>query len=282
MYNLRKTSRAITLIIVVAVIPQLAFTQVADSTQSSADSWDRFSVSFGGFLSSYNSGILFASKQIGVGINVDIEDALGLNSTTLAFRGKANYNFGKKSRHSAIIGYFGIIRNSTKILDEELALGNIIYPVGTEIKSKFDLTIVRVKYGYSFFQDDRISLGATFGLFIMPVNLTVKALSQSENKTEFTAPLPLLGLRTDFAITRKLFLRQNVEVLYLSIGSFTGSVLDLNVMLEHKTFDHIAFGAGVNSNRIHISIEKPDSSIGFFGDIKMDYTGLLFYGKYYF
>jgi len=256
--------------------------QNADSLKNKAQTWDRFSLSFGGFLSSYNSGILFASKQLGVGINIDIEDALGLNSTTLAFRGNMNYNFGKKSRHSASIGYFGIVRNSTKVLDEELELGDNTYPIGTEIKSKFDLTILRAKYGYAFFQDDRISLGVTFGLFIMPVSLTVKALSQSEHKTEFTAPLPLLGLRTDFAITRKLFLKQNVEVLYLSIGSFTGGLLDLNVMLEHKTFEHIAFGIGVNSNRINISIENPDSSIDFFGDIKMDYTGLLFYGKYYF
>ncbi len=274
--------RIIALALALGIGTFTANAQNTDSLRNNTQTWDRFSLSFGGFLSSYNSGILFASKQIGVGINIDIEDALGLESTTLAFRGNANYNFGKKSRHSASIGYFGIIRNSTKVLDEELALGNIIYPIGTEIKSQFNLTILRAKYGYAFFKDDRITLGATFGLFIMPVNLTVKALSQSENKTEFTAPLPLLGLRTDFAITRKLFLRQNVEVLYLSIGSFTGSVLDLNVMLEHKTFEHFAFGVGINSNRINISIEKPDSSIAFFGDIKMDYTGLLFYGKYYF
>jgi len=257
------------------------FAQKTDSIKTQSGDWDRFSVSLGGFLASYNSGISFASKQIGLGVQIDIEDALGLESTQLAFRGNAIYKFGKKQNHSASFGYFGIVRNSTKILEEELELGGVIFPIGSEVKSKFDLTILRAKYDYAFFQDDRVSLGASFGLFIMPVGLTVKANSSQEQITQFIAPLPLLGLRSDFKITEKLYLNQSVEILYLSFSNFTGSLLDLNVALEHKTFDHVAFGLGFNSNRLNINIRNPDSTVDFFGDIKMDYTGLLFYGKYY-
>lgn len=258
-----------------------ALSQDVDSVSKYPNSWDRFSVSFGGFLASYSSGITIGSKQLGLGVQIDIEDALGIESSTLAFRGRANYKFGKTRRHSTSFGYFGIIRNAKKVLDEELVIGNIIYPIGTELNSKYDLTILRAKYDYSFFQDNRISLGASFGLFIMPVNLTVTAISQEEHKTQFTAPLPLLGIRTDFKITEKLYLNQSVEILYLSFSDFKGGILDLNVALEHKTFEHIAFGLGVNSNRVNMEFKNLDSSVGFFGDIRMDYTGLLFYGKYY-
>ena len=259
----------------------IAFSQKSDSIKTQYDHWDRFSVSFGGFLANYNSGITYASQQLGIGVIIDIEDALGLESTQIAFRGNAIYQFGKKRNHSASFGYFGIIRKSNKILTEELELGDEIFPIGTEINSSFELTILRAKYDYAFFQDDRVSLGASFGLFVMPVNLRVKAISSQESITQFTAPLPLLGLRSDFKITEKLYLNQSVELLYLSIGDFTGSLLDLNVALEHKTFNHVAFGIGVNSNRLNINIRNPDSSVDFFGDIRMDYTGLLFYGKYY-
>ena len=110
----------------------------------------------------------------------------------------------------------------------------------------------------------------------------MKAMSFEEHTTSFVAPLPLIGMRTDFQISPKLYLNQSVEFLYLSFPDFKGGLLDLSVFVEHKTFKNIAFGLGVNSNRLNISIEKPDSSIEMFGDIRMDYTGLLLFGKYYF
>lgn len=256
------------ILLVLALNTKRSWAQIPDSTSTHSKNWDRFSVSFGGFLASYNSGITFASKQLGLGIQIDVEDALGIENSSFAFRGNANYKFGKTLKHSATFGYFGILRNSRKVLDKELVLGNIIYPIGTEINSKYNLTILRAKYEYSFFQDDRVSLGASFGLFIMPVSLTVRALSQEEHKTQFTAPLPLVGIRTDFKITEKLYLNQSVEILYLSFSDFKGGILDLNVAVEHKTFEHIAFGLGVNSNRVNMEFKNLDSSVDFFGNIR--------------
>ena len=253
-----------------------------DSLEHISKVWDRFSVRFGGFMAGYNSGITIGSKQLGLGLVIDIEDALGLKVSSFAFRGNAEYKFGDSKRHTVMVGYFGINRNAKKILEDSLQLGEIIYPIGTEITSKFDLSIIRLKYDYAFYQDDRVSIGATFGLFIMPVNFSVKAPGAEDQITNFTAPLPLIGLRTDFQINNKLYLRQSAELLYLPFETFTGSLLDLSIMLEHKTFKNIGFGLGINSNRLNITIKNVDSKIDFFGDVRMDYTGLLFYGRYFF
>jgi len=250
--------------------------------EETSESWDRFSIRFGGFFAAYNSGITFRSQQLGLGLVIDIEDALGIESTVFAFRSDANYRFGKTKKHVLTAGYFGIRRTANKVLSEELEIGDIIFPIGTELSSVFNLSIVRLKYGYSFYQDDRVSISGSFGFFIMPVTLKVKADASTEHNTNFTAPLPLVGLRTDFQITSKFYLRQNVEFLYISTSSFSGGILDLGVFLEHKTLKNVAFGLGINSNRLNISLKKPDSSIEFFGDIRMDYTGLLLYGRYFF
>ncbi len=252
-----------------------------DSNAHSDTQWDRFSVSVGGFFATYNSGIVFASQQLGLGVVIDIEDALGLESSQLALRGNVNYAFGKTLKHSASVGYFSIFRNSKKTLESDLDLGGVLFPEGTEIKSSFDLTILRAKYEYLFYKDDRVLLGASFGLFIMPIGLKVNALNSQEKITQFTAPLPLLGVRTDFKISDKIYLKQSVEVLYISFTNFTGSLLDLNIAVEHKTFDHVAFGLGFNSNRFNFKVRNPDSNLDFFGNINLEYTGVLFYGKYY-
>jgi hypothetical protein len=244
--------------------------------------WDRFELNLGGFFSAYNSGITFRSQQLGLGLVIDVEDALDLKTTAFALRGDATYKIGKSKKNYITVGYFGIRRSSKKTLIEDLDIGDIIYPIGTEINSKFNLSIIRLKYGYSFYQDKRVSIGASFGLFIMPVTFVVQAQGVRDSNTNFTAPLPLIGLRTDFQITEKFYLKQNVEFLYLSTSTFSGGILDLGVYLEHKTFKNVAFGLGVNSNRVNISLKKPDSAIEFFGDLRMDYTGALLYAKYYF
>lgn len=249
---------------------------------ANSSSWDRFEVSLGGFFSAYNSDITFRSQQLGLGLVIDIEDALGLKTTVFAMRGEATYKIGKTKKNYITVGYFGINRSSSKILAEDIEIDGIVYPTGAEINSKFNLSIVRLKYGYSFYQDNRVSIGASFGFFIMPVSFFIKSQGLQESNTNFTAPLPLIGLRTDFQITDKFYLKQNIEFLYLATSSISGGILDLGVYLEHKTFKNVAFGAGVNSNRLNISLKKPDSSIEFFGDIRMDYTGVLLYAKYYF
>ena len=253
-----------------------------DSLAQIHEGWDRFSISAGGFFSTYNSGISFRSQQLGLGIQIDLEDALGIESTVFALRSTVNYKIGKTKKHTLTVGYFGIRRTARKILEKELELGGIIFPIGTDLSSVFNLSIIRLKYDYAFYQDDRVSIGASFGLFIMPVNLRAQADASEEHITKFVAPLPLLGLRTDFKITKKFYLRQNVEFLYLSFTDFSGGILDLSVFLEHKTFSNVAFGFGINSNRLNISLRNTDSNIEFFGDIRMDYTGLVLYGRYFF
>jgi hypothetical protein len=253
-----------------------------DIQESGSKGWDRFEVSLGGFLSAYNSGITFRSQQLGLGLVIDIEDALGLETTVFALRGEVTYKIGKSKKNYITAGYFGVNRSANKNLEEEIDIGGIVYPIGTKVNSKFNLSIIRLKYGYSFYQDERVSISASFGLFIMPVTFVVQAPDLQDSNTNFTAPLPLIGLRTDFQITEKFYLKQNVEFLYLSTNLFNGGILDLGVYLEHKTLKNVAFGLGVNSNRLNISLKKPDSLIEFFGDIRMDYTGALLYAKYYF
>ena len=253
-----------------------------DSMTQANKAWDRLSVSFGAFFAGYNSGITIGSKNLGLGLVIDIEDALGLDVSKFATRGKVIYRFGKTKKHALAAGYFGINRNAKKILEDSLQLGEIIYPIGTEVTSKYNLSIIRLKYDYSFYQDKRVSLGASIGFFIMPVNFSVRAQGKEDQVTNFVAPLPLIGLRSDFQIGKKFYLRQTAELLYLSFTDFKGSLLDLTIMLEHKTFKNVGFGFGINSNRVNVTIKDPESKLNFFGDIRMEYTGLLLYGRYFF
>jgi len=245
--------------------------------------WERFSFILGGFFTGLSSDMIIGVDQVGLGISLNLEQALGLESTTLAFRSELEYNFGKRNRSSARIRYFGLYRNANKILDSEIEIGDQIFPIGTELTSRFDLMIFKANYDYTFFMDDRVKLSFTVGLFIMPISFSTSALGLSEEAVYFVAPLPVLGLRTGFAIAPKVFLKQSIEVLYLEISSFKGGILDFSINIEYNPWKHFGFGLGINAYQLNIIGDKNHNSlIDFNGSVKTGYTGLLFYGKFYF
>ena len=246
-------------------------------------SWERFSFKLGGFVTGLNSDIQIRSQQVGLGVLVNVEDALGLSTSSSVIRSEIQYNFGKTRRHSAKLDYFGLFRQAQKVLDTEIEIGDEIYPIGTEVSSKFNLRIFKGTYAYSFYMDERVKIDASLGLFIMPISFSSSALKSSRETASFTAPLPVVGLGTSFAITPKLYLKQSVEVLYLDISNVKGSIVDVNMRLEYNRWKQFGVGFGINAYRLSIESDNADNPFfDFKGNVKTGYSGLLFFGKYYF
>lgn len=249
---------------------------------SSKYSWERFSVHAGGFVTGMNSDIQLGSQQVGLGVVVNLEDALGLQSSGTVFRSEMRYNYGKRRRHTLGLEYFGLLRNAQKVLDSDVEIGDQIFPIGTEVKSKFNLQIIKASYSYSFYKDERVMIDASFGLFVMPISFSVKALDLNEVASDFVAPLPVVGIRSNFAITPKLHLKQSVDFLYMKIANFRGVVSDINVTLEYNLWEHFGVGGGLNAYQLNIEAFGDDNNyFDFKGSIKTGYTGLLLYVKYY-
>ena len=242
--------------------------------------WDKLSINFGGFLTGLRNSLVLGSEELGLGVAIDLENALGLESSELVFRSDLEYIYGKRNRHTLRFGYLGFFRSSTKTIDTELEFGGVVYPVGTQIKSTYDLQIFRGTYAYNYFTDKRIRLGASIGVFVMPVKFSAETGSAIASATDFTAPLPVLGLDFNFAITPKVYIKQSIEFLYVQFGGIKGSINDINLKVEYNPWKHVGFGLGYNSYQLALRIPKDsNTSLDFVGDIQSGYTGILFYGK---
>ncbi len=243
---------------------------------------ERLTINIGYYLSNNSTGIILGSKALGLGLVIDMEKFLSLETNTSAIRGNVNYTFGKKRRSNVFFDYYRINRKATKILEAELEILDNTYPVGTQMDSEFNLSIMRAKYEYSFLLDDRVSMGVSAGLFIMPIKFSFQTTNYYGQSTSMIAPFPIVGLRAKVGITPKLYLNQSAELLYLKFNDFTGSFLDLNIALEYKMFKNFGAGVGLNSSRIKIAAQGNDyPNLDFYGDIKMEYMGILFYLSYF-
>ncbi len=268
------------LFLFVAAIPRPVFS--ADPEDPNWP-WKRFTFGFGGFAASMSSDVRLGVKELGAGIDVNLEEALDLDTTSLVFRVGAAYRFGKSRRHQAEFSWFQLNRDASKTLGQDVVIDNVVYPIGTKVDSFLDLQIWKAAYNYSFFLDDRINLAAGLGVFVMPIKYGVAASGIGETGESITAPLPAIGIRADFALTRKWFLRQTIDLFYLKVGDFKGAMVDSTTAVEYKPWKNLGFGLATNTFRVDIEAKGDDyPNIDFVGNIKFDYVGLLLYGKLYY
>ena len=264
----------------IALFAQESHTKVEkDSLQYQ---WDRFSVSFGGFLTTISSDLSLKGEEMGVGLSVNLEEALGLNSSTFVLRGESEYNFGKRRRSHVRFGYFYLLRNSVKTLENEIEIGDVVYPVGTDVSSKMNMHVIRGMYDYAFFRDERASLSISGGLYILPMSYSVGTDRIIDEADAFVLPLPVIGFRSTFLVSPKFIIKQNWELLYVKIPNFQGDISDFNVWLEYHPLNHLGIGLGINAFRFSMSATEEWKAREFAGTYKTGFTGLLFYGSYYF
>ncbi|MBP2674036.1 MAG: hypothetical protein H6Q84_876 [Deltaproteobacteria bacterium] len=245
--------------------------------------WERFSIQVGPFFSVLSDTVTVGSEGTGVAIN--LERALGLETQNTSFRVGAMYRFGETRRNRVDLQYFYFNREASKTLGQDILVDNVAIGAGTNVDSTFNFQVLKAAYSYSFLQDDRMDLAASIGLFIMPIKFELVATGVGATSTElnFTAPLPVIGLRGDFAITPRVFLRMNIDFFYLSYENFRGALMDTGISLDYNPWKNFGIGVGLENYRLALEAEGEDyPSIDLEGLVKMQFVGVQLYLRYFF
>jgi hypothetical protein len=268
----------VALFLVLAPVSSLA----ADNTTYNLP-WEKFSIQGGAFFAGLNNKVTVGSE--GAGVAVDLEQALGLDTQNTVFRLGTLYRIGEKRRHRVDLDYLYFNRTASKTVGEDIVVNDNIITAGTKVETTFNYQIIRAAYSYSFFQDDRMDLAASIGLFVMPIKfeLSASGLGSRQGDFNFTAPLPALGLRGDFAITPRWFLRTNLDFFWLEYQSFKGMLVDSRVAVEYNPWEHFGFGLGFDNFRLALEAKDKDyPGVDFQGQIKSQFMGVQLYARYFF
>ena len=252
--------------------------------------WEKMSVTFGFFLTSFQSDVALTGS--GAGVILNLEDILGLDTATGQFRLDAHYRAWR--RHHFHFGFYDLSRTADKTL--EVSIPEVEIEAGAFVQSNLDITIYKAAYSFSFWNDDRLDLGAGLGFYVMELAAGLNVFAEGSVGGEggsvaeqvlaedTTLPLPVFGLRGSVAITKRVFLKQSVEFFYISLSGFEGLLLDTNLALEGHICRFFGLGAGFNFLRVDI---EGDGGTGFLGGgwdgkLNFDYTGIFLYGKFFF
>lgn len=270
------------LILFITALPAIA----ADTSGESP--WEKFSFNGGLFASRSATEVRFGS---GLGVDVDLEDALGMDADTGVFRLETYWRFTSNRKHRADLSWFSLRRSASKTISEDITVkppnqDDIVIVAGTEVKSKYDMDIYQLNYSYSFIQDDRLDFAAIAGLYIMPISLglDVTGLINEQADQSFTAPLPALGLRLDILLAPKWYFRGSAQMFYVEYDGYTGSLSNTRTAVEYNPWKHVGLGVGVDALRMSLQADDPDSIPGFDlrGNVDFSYFGLYLYGRIFF
>ena len=248
----------------------------------------RFRFSLGGYAVFLDSSVELSLQEQGLGISVDTEKFLGLEASSSVLATFFEAALGKRRQHNLAFSYWRFNRSSFLQLTEDTTIGDINLPIGSTLDLKFDISIFRAKYLYSVVKDKRVEVQIGPGVYIMPIEfdarLDAPGLGVKERaRIDITAPLPVVGLNLKVALTPRLSLFQMLDLMYLEIGEFSGSIIEGDIGLEYRITKHLGVGSGWHVFDLRIDAQEDIyPGIDSIGRLDFFYTGLLVFTSVYF
>lgn len=223
----------------------------------------------------FGAGVFFANStteaqlnsSVGVGTNVDFEDALGLAENDLVPQGLARWRFSDRWRLE--LEYFALNRSNTKAIDGDIIWGDDTFPDGTAVEARFDISVTRLSCGYSFFKTPDKEIGVALGFHVTDINVKLGSTSTSGDEGKLLAPLPVISMYGQFALTDIWALSGRFDAFKLEYDPYQGHVYSIGIDALCQPWRHFGFGLGFRSLQIGGSVDSGDWN----GEVRSNYAG---------
>ena len=224
------------------------------------------------YLFGSNATITTNTNLAGLGATVDFEDTLGGDTTASNIRADARYRFTKK--HSLGFTYYRVAQGGNKVINQDILIEDTIIKAGASTTSGLSINLWRFFYNWSFYQNDKVELAISPGIYIADLRFDVSAnatlqvgnefqmVSPGTVVEEFTAPLPSVGGYVNYYISPRFNTELRADVFWLEAGSFRGSMVEFYAGAEYRIFDNFALGAAYDRLQVAVKIDDIDSNVG--------------------
>jgi hypothetical protein len=264
-----------------AILTLLAVSPLPAAAKSSIDprpGEEHVVLSLGAFLQEFETDLRVDNDGGAVGDDVDLESDLDLESEKSIAWGDLTWRFAP--RHRIGLTAFRFTRLGSASAEDDLTIGDEIYPAGASVETEFKFQVMALLYSYSFIKREKHEFSGTFGLHWFDIDLGFEGSASlgSEDASadagaDAVAPLPLLGVRYDYHITPRWTLGFLGEVLAIEFESdatnFSGKVWNVRASAEYRFLR--CFGAGIAFNEFGIDVDVDDS--GWAGAFNYSYFG---------
>ena len=159
-----------------------------------------FYFTLGAFFPSTTTQAQLTGNATGAGTVIDLEESFNIDNqkTVPSFSGRWRINH----RWRVEADYFEMNRDNTRTIDRQIEWGDQVFPINTQVSTKFNFSDLRVSAGYSFFRTADKELGVGLGLHLATYDVSLASSTGGAGQGEdVLAPLPVLSIYGQFALT---------------------------------------------------------------------------------
>jgi hypothetical protein len=236
---------------------------------------ERGSVMLAAFNTGRNTDARFDSgAPSSNGTDIDLEDDLGLEHYMTVARLSGYVWITQRQRID--FSLFDLSREASKTLQKSIVLGDETFAINADVDTVNELKIYKIDYTFAALNRDRGFLGIVAGLYVARTGVRVSEAARGTAESEqLTAPLPVIGLRGEYAFGERFTLRGAAELFALKTGGIDGRLHDSYVGVDYSFGKRFAFGVAYNDVSMNVSAEEA----GFHGRLDAGYRGALLYFK---
>ncbi|MBX9629455.1 MAG: hypothetical protein K2X67_02945 [Burkholderiales bacterium] len=234
---------------------------------------DRFYIGAGIFAPKTSTEARLDSTTLGVGASVDFESALGLQGHKSVPNFLARWRITERWRVEA--EYFELNRTGQKNLERDIQWGDAVFPVGSNVNSKFDFSDTRVSVGYSFFKTVDKELGIALGAHVTRYDASITSNGIGTQGGAVTAPLPVLSAFGQFALTDRWAIAGRLDRFSLTYDQYSGGITSMALDLLYQPLRHVGFGVGYRSMYVDVT----STNTKWTGQITQSFEGPVLYAN---
>jgi hypothetical protein len=218
---------------------------------------DQFRVTLGGFYAESSTTARLGSSTGGAGVDVNFEDTLGLEERKWVGELSAYWRISERWRVD--FDYVRLARSATRVLNQQINWGDNSFNVGTQVSSSLTISDTRGSLGYSFFRRPDKELGVGLGLHMLGYKASIDAGGVNGRSESITAPLPVLSLYGQFALTDTWAVSLRSDWLSLEYDKYSGSIRASRFDIVYQPFKHTAFGIGMHTLNLKLDVQNDHS-----------------------
>jgi hypothetical protein len=166
------------------------------------------------------------------------------------------------------------------VIDEQITIGDEVYPIDAEIRTKWTIDLIPITYSYSFMKREKDEVAATFGIHWDSISLKLTGSSSlsdedlnAEAKATGDLPLPLIGIRWDHHFSDNWSAGLGASAFSIEFGESTleakGSLYNIRAYAEYRIQGRYGAGFAVDAFSLNIDADKPNLT----GEYNYDYWG---------
>jgi len=241
---------------------------------------DRVWVDFGGTFNEVATNAALSGSQ-GVGVTVNFEDVFDLPGSKTTFRMLGTARISEKRRYIDF-GYVDINRSASRIIDQDINWGDYTFQTGAEVSARFATQFIYAAFRYDFLHEEKIRISGSAGLTYLNLETALSGQATYDDPndpgppvTSFFdsdasqgAPVPLIGLNVDWALTRRLVVRTYNRFFRINFAGVDGGLYESGVRLNWYFVKN--FGMGLGFDRTSLKLKELELANG--NKLRADYS----------